>query len=124
MAVEESNWEVFYDNLSGALLDTGLVREARKEEMEEAYKHGVYEKVSVQECYEKTGKAPIGTRWVGVDKGDSASIVQIQIGGAGNKHGKARILVCGDATSGGQESTHVHGGDKVSGIGEADGMRE
>ena len=27
-------------------------------------------KVPVDECYEKTGKAPIGARWVGVNKGD------------------------------------------------------
>ena len=71
MAVEENNWEAFYDNLSGAMLDPEGVKNAGKEEMAEVYKHGVYVKVPVEECYEKTGKAPIGTRWVDVNKGDS-----------------------------------------------------
>ena len=71
MAVEESRWEEVYDNLSGAVLDKDMVQEARREEMAEVYKHGVYEKVSIEECYEKTGKAPIGTRWVDVNKGDT-----------------------------------------------------
>ena len=71
MAVEECNWEEVYDNLSGAALDKDMVKEARKEEMAEVHKHGVYVKVNIEECYEKTGKAPIGTRWVDVNKGDS-----------------------------------------------------
>ena len=47
-----------------------MVREARKEEMEEFKKHEVYIKVPLQECYERTGAAPIGTRWVDINKGD------------------------------------------------------
>ena len=62
---------MFYDNLSGATLDAEMVKKARREEMAEVYKHGVYKKVPMEECYEKTGKAPIGTRWVDVNKGDS-----------------------------------------------------
>ena len=30
---------------------------------------GVYIKVSLQECFRETGKAPVGTRWVDVSKG-------------------------------------------------------
>ena len=60
----------FYDNLSGEWLDPGMVREARKTEMEEVEKHGVYEKVPLEECYKETGKPPIGTRWVDTNKGD------------------------------------------------------
>ena len=71
MAVEENNWETFYDNLSGSMLDPETVRRARKEEIAEVHKHRVYTKVPLEECYEKTGKAPIGTRWVDVNKGDS-----------------------------------------------------
>merc|ERR1712015_131224 len=63
--------EVFYDNISGEWLNPDMVKEARKEEMAEVKKHRVYEKVDVTECYERTGKAPIGTRWVDVNKGDS-----------------------------------------------------
>ena len=71
MAIEENNWAEFYDNLSGAVLDTDMVRKARKEEIAEVHKHEVYTKVPLEECYDKTGNAPIGTRWVDVNKGDS-----------------------------------------------------
>ena len=63
--------EAYYDNISGEWLNPDMVREARKEEMAEVRKHRVYEKVDTAECYERTGKAPIGTRWVDVNKGDS-----------------------------------------------------
>ena len=62
--------EELWDNLSGEWLEGDMVREARKEEMEEFKKHEVYIKVPMQECYERTGAAPIGTRWVDINKGD------------------------------------------------------
>ena len=40
------------------------------EELGELAKHGVYEKVPVTECWNKTGQPPIGTRWVDVNTGD------------------------------------------------------
>jgi len=46
------------------------VKRARQEELEEIRKHEVYVKVLVQECWDKTGKGPIGVRWVDVNKGD------------------------------------------------------
>ena len=54
--------EDFYDNISGERLNSDMVKEARKEEMAEARKHKVYEKVDITECCEGKGKAPIGTR--------------------------------------------------------------
>ena len=30
----------------------------------------LYEKVPIQQCYEKTSKAPISTRWIDINKGD------------------------------------------------------
>lgn len=39
----------FWDNLSGQWLDPGMVRQARKEEMEHFKKHGVYSTVPIQE---------------------------------------------------------------------------
>ena len=39
--------------------------------MTEVRKHRVYEKVDIKECYDRSGNAPIGTRWVDVNKGDS-----------------------------------------------------
>ena len=34
-------------------------------------KHNVYTKVPITECWDNTGKAPIGTRWIDVNKGDN-----------------------------------------------------
>ena len=44
---------------------------AREEEMGEVRKHEVYEKVPIEECWERTGKAPIQTRWIDINKGDN-----------------------------------------------------
>ena len=38
--------------------------------MGEVRKHRVYIKVPIQECYDKTGKSPIKTRWIDINKGD------------------------------------------------------
>jgi hypothetical protein len=48
-----------------------LVKKARIEEMKEVSKHNVYTKVPIEECWTNTGKDPIGTRWVGISKGDA-----------------------------------------------------
>ena len=62
--------EVFWDDISGKQLREDLVRKARIEEMGEVMKHKVYVKVPIKECWEVTGRDPIGTRWVDVNKGD------------------------------------------------------
>ena len=38
--------------------------------MVEFRKHGVYIKVSEDQCWMETGKGPIGVRWIDVNKGD------------------------------------------------------
>ena len=43
----------------------------RAEETAEFHKREVYDKVPVSQCWERTGKAPIGVRWVDINKGDS-----------------------------------------------------
>ena len=63
----------YYDNLNGERLDPELVRKARAEEMREFANYGVYRKVPLSECYDRTGKEPIGVRWVDVNKGDRTS---------------------------------------------------
>jgi hypothetical protein len=35
---------------------------ARKEEIDEYHKHGVYKKVPISQCRKETGKEPIGIR--------------------------------------------------------------
>ena len=62
----------YWDDLSGKRLNPKLVKEARKEEMVEFGKHGVYVKVPIQRCWDETGKDPIGVRWVDINKGDDA----------------------------------------------------
>ena len=41
--------------------------------MVEVSKFNVYEKVPIQNCWNETGKDPIGTRWLNVNKGDEAN---------------------------------------------------
>ena len=54
----------FWDDITGKELDPGLVRQAREEQMVEFNKHKVYTKVPLAECWDRTGKKPIGVRWV------------------------------------------------------------
>ena len=45
------------------------VKEARKEEVGEMNKSGIWEVVPKVECWSKTGKEPTSVRWVDTDKG-------------------------------------------------------
>ena len=68
---EVRNWEEvqkFWDDLSGRELNKEGVTNARIEELGEFNKHQVYDKVPEEECWRNTGKKPIGTRWVDVNK--------------------------------------------------------
>ena len=47
-----------------------LVEAARKVEMETFKKHGLYEKVPIEECWKETGKGPVGVKWVDTNMGD------------------------------------------------------
>ena len=49
-----------FDDVSAQLLDPALMIKARKSEIEYFRDMGVYEKVEVKECWNITGKAPIG----------------------------------------------------------------
>ena len=64
----DATWAV--DDQSGEELDAALVRLARKEEIAYFKSMKVYEKVSVSECLEETGRGPIAVRWVDINKGD------------------------------------------------------
>ena len=59
--------------MSGKPLDSEMVRVARQEEMDVYKQHGVYEKVPISECVRVTGRQPIGSRWVDINKGDVAA---------------------------------------------------
>ena len=51
--------EQFWDDMTGEELDARLVKKARAEEMMEVMKHGIYRKVDIKECWDRTGKKPI-----------------------------------------------------------------
>ena len=73
-AVEGEPWEEesrkIYDDLAGNELNPKNVKAARKGEMEFVKKIQVYEERTIEECWHKTGKRPIPTRWVDILKGD------------------------------------------------------
>ena len=69
-AFEDSHLDVIYDDVSGKLLDEELVGAARQEEIAEIKKSNLYTKVPLEECIKNTGKKPISTRWVDINKGD------------------------------------------------------
>ena len=64
---------VYYDDISGELLDSPLVEKAIAEEMATYASHGVYRKVPIAEAWSTCGKAPIKVRWVICNKGDKES---------------------------------------------------
>lgn len=66
---EEHDWGQYYDDMSGSVLRADLVQAARREEIAEVRRMGVWTKVPREQCVRETGKPPIGTRWVDVDKG-------------------------------------------------------
>ena len=66
----QENMARYWDDVSGKELNGSQVREARKEEMKEFEKHKVYVKVPIAQCWARTGKKPIGVRWVDINKGD------------------------------------------------------
>ncbi len=118
-AVEEIESEImFWDDVSGEPLSTERVIRARLEEIEEFPKREVYDKVPISQCWERTGKAPIGVRWVDINKGDSVSpenrsrLVAKEI-----KKDEGR-LICGHSPLRGKESSVLicgHGGKRMEG---------
>ena len=63
----------YIDDLTGKILDPEMVKRARQEEMDVFTKHNVFTFVPLSECYTATGKGPIGTRWVDINKNDDAN---------------------------------------------------
>jgi hypothetical protein len=60
-----------WDDVKGRALDAANVKEARKEEIQYMITKGIWEEVSVQECWDRTGKAPVTVKWVDTDKGSN-----------------------------------------------------
>ena len=61
--------EIAMDDVHGKELDLGEVRKARKEELDYMRSRGIWREVSVQEAWDKTGRAPVSVKWVDTNKG-------------------------------------------------------
>ena len=61
---------IAFDDVSGDELDIAKVIAARAEEICYFRSMGVYDKVSLQQSYDETGKGPIDHRWIDINKGD------------------------------------------------------
>ena len=70
MLHEQGEMEAF-DDVSNEPLVPHMVMKARAEELDYFNSMGVYEYAKIDECWKLTGKQPIGTRWIDVNKGDS-----------------------------------------------------
>ena len=77
MGVDELHEDVEYeafDDVSGEPLEPGLVKAAGKKEFKYFVDMGVYEYATIEDCCKITGIAPIGTRWIDINKGDSKKV--------------------------------------------------
>ena len=75
-SVEEDNqeeMEAAWDDVSGAALNPKAVKRARKEEIDYVHKMLLYDKLPVEECISMTGRSPISTRWIDINKGDASN---------------------------------------------------
>ena len=71
--IEEDNdkeMELAWDDVSGAEPNPSAMGKPRAEEIEYVRKMHLCTKVLIDECYARTGRAPIIVRWVGLNKGD------------------------------------------------------
>ena len=63
----------YFDEVTHVELPARLVKEARSEELEYFNTLPVWKVVETRECWDATGKPPISTKWVDVNKGDQVN---------------------------------------------------
>jgi hypothetical protein len=78
--IEEDEWgnwvhDEGHDEYNDNDFDPKLLQEARMEEVSFMQNIGVWEPSTWEECMQKTGKAPITTKWVDVDKGRDGEVL-------------------------------------------------
>ena len=61
MVDEDDNELIAWDDVKGGELRVEDVKRARKEEVEYMEKRGLWKRVSKEECWRVTGKAPVST---------------------------------------------------------------
>ena len=117
-AGEMGVWDdgLYFDERTGEALDPNLVRTAEGEEIAFLKRIDLYVETDVAECWAKTGKAPISTKWVKVNKGTVEApevrcrLVARDFKPTGEKDRGG--LVRGHATTGSEEGTLSTGGQR------------
>jgi len=61
---KEEEDKIYVDDITGVQLPTEEVLKARQEELGWIHKQKIYEKRTLDECWEVTGKAPITLKWI------------------------------------------------------------
>ena len=67
---EDYEDQMFFDDITGVQLDTKGVLAARQEELRWLHRAKVYEKRTIEECWQRTGKGLITLKWIDRNKGD------------------------------------------------------
>ena len=70
----------FVDDVSGKKLESESVLRAREDERKGVVRHNVFTKVPIQECFDKTGGAPVSTKWIDINKGDDEKLLLPAVG--------------------------------------------
>ncbi len=64
---------LYWDENTGEQLPTKLVEASRGGELKFMQNWQVWEEVPIAECLQRTGKKPLGSKWVDINKGDRTS---------------------------------------------------
>ena len=70
LKAEATGGEVFRDSITGQVLRSELVKQARQEEMDYFVSKNVWKKAPREEALRRQGKPPITVKWVDINKGD------------------------------------------------------
>ena len=68
MEADDEEWAA-WDDVKGGALRVSDVKAARREEVEYMVKRRIWTQRPVNECWQRTGSAPISVRWVDTNKG-------------------------------------------------------
>lgn len=69
---DESLTAEAWDDISGETLDSKAVSDSRREEINYYHQMDAFEVVPRHAAIERSGKNPVGGRWIGISKGDKA----------------------------------------------------
>ena len=70
---DDMTWAKAWDDVTGKTLIPKEVLKARKKEMWYVHHMGVCAVAPIAECWSKTGKGPIASMWLDINKGDDSA---------------------------------------------------